>query len=1040
MAQRTIAIQVAGRVFEANPTTNYGASLFLGNDKNSKGYRILLAIDLTEIPPDASIIAADTKLRLYCSGVSTGGKAGTMYRATASWGEYAVTWNTQPGTSTPSMTFTTPTGTGWWEMSGANFKTIVEDALQNRDGQLLLLLKVDSEAAPQNYVEFEDEDALGSNTPEVVITYEVPASPIYNFEIGDYSLPNHAGSRCVFETSYGSYAVVMDDNGDSLRMFKMKRASLADNAYSMVEQNTANRPNPTDTIKAFTACLTGATIYVVYVCDDGTNADLYYCTFATDADTWGTPSLYDTQIKPDDDVWAVAAEYKIPLYVVYRCKPAGSNVLYEAVTAQSLGDGLSPSMAQESGGRIAVVWSTAANYKARSYLSPAGWDTEQTIYTGAPAQQAISIGVINTDAWHARLVDADGKIRRYTRPTGASQTWSLGGTDGTAGHRHPSVSVRGAQAYAVIEDVDDNLAWYRDEAGYDAEKRQPNLTSIIDDFTTPFASTPASKTHFESVYQHSDGKAYFRRVFMGLTEFECSLRALTGPPGLLTRIDAWDLQLRTWEPKIEWFVSPSAYQNPHMTLWARGYLWASTRRPYGGPDEPAKLLRIDPSDGSVTALEFADDDDHEDADSMVYCPVTDRIYLMFKSSDPLTISKVDPLGDPLSYSDLTFSGYVSGPSNGMCVVGKYLYLADDAAKDRILKIDLETETIVDTEYLDDDVGADLAGTAHWHSMEYDPAGGYIYAFTSYGAGSGNDRAVKVNPTTLAFTYIKYTQHHGFGDSFCFYGDYIWHGGEVEANSQILKINKSDLAIAVAIDSPTEWEIYGCFVIGSEIWITLNQSACILRYDPTTNRYLGRIRQTSMDTCDIVPIWESPATTMPSTATNPGDCDGSSICISGWADPANFTRLDEVFGGEVVEPPSGVRRSIWVPLQPCSYAASGKDFDSIIVFSDSESNLGAYTSIKAGRAINYVRPKFDAEGWPKQLTIANYGSDLKQTPYDLFTLTPGLPLYLDGSISGGSPKNGNEGGNYIVIQAEIEPGVGAGESLLEGLHMVGAMGE
>ena len=152
---------------------------FLGQHK----YRAILVFDLSDIPSDATIDSASLTLDVTSGG---GNKAGAIHRITQdpsalveseiTWDEYASgsSW-TSGGVDFDSGTtvgFTTTSSTGLYELpEDDDLVTLIEDAIENRDGMLALILKLASESGGVESFKFASKEHASAAAPDLEVTY-----------------------------------------------------------------------------------------------------------------------------------------------------------------------------------------------------------------------------------------------------------------------------------------------------------------------------------------------------------------------------------------------------------------------------------------------------------------------------------------------------------------------------------------------------------------------------------------------------------------------------------------------------------------------------------------------------------------------------------------------------------------------------------------------------------------------------------------------------------------------------------------------------
>lgn len=148
---------------QASPTVNYGSgTYFYLADYTVSARRPVLEISLVTLPDDLSVVSAVLSLYFYDENYTNPvGKTVYANRLTRdNWVELEATWNkyttalswTAPGgdyTATGRASTTMPANPGAW--IEFNVKTLVEDAIANRNDLLELLLKYDVEDQGEGY-------------------------------------------------------------------------------------------------------------------------------------------------------------------------------------------------------------------------------------------------------------------------------------------------------------------------------------------------------------------------------------------------------------------------------------------------------------------------------------------------------------------------------------------------------------------------------------------------------------------------------------------------------------------------------------------------------------------------------------------------------------------------------------------------------------------------------------------------------------------------------------------------------------------------
>jgi hypothetical protein len=290
----------------------------------------------------------------------------------------------------------------------------------------------------------------------------------------------------------------------------------------------------------------------------------------------------------------------------------------------------------------------------------------------------------------------------------------------------------------------------------------------------------------------------------------------------------------------------------HSFIFAKGYIFGGTRT------SPAKFIRFNDLDDltDYTVTTFANDGKHDNAESAIYDPTQDKIYILFDNSGNVNVTEFDP--DDLSNSDVIDSNTEdAGASGSITSDGTYLYILGRTTDADIYKYDFATYSL--------DSSAEITGFDNGHSLQYD--GTNLYA-----TGSSSPAWVaKIAPSDLSFS----TQAFAAGDNtatddFAIAGDFLYVGLEA-TNGIINRVSKSDLSLERLATGWTS-ACYGVYFDGRYVWGAYSTSpGTIVRLDPTTLEVTSYILDTGENTPNSI------------------ISDGQRIFITCWLSPAQVIR-------------------------------------------------------------------------------------------------------------------------------------------------------
>ena len=156
---------------QAYGTTNYGSESSLIIKPGYSGWKIrsVIKFNLSDLPPDATIISA--KLRLYYYAIVKNdpvGRTWSIHRNTQDFNEGEVTWNNQPSHNpTPTDEIIVPSSFGWVEW---NVTSDIEDFMTGTPNYGWKL-KDKNEGDVNNGGQFYSKE-YGTSKPELVIKYK----------------------------------------------------------------------------------------------------------------------------------------------------------------------------------------------------------------------------------------------------------------------------------------------------------------------------------------------------------------------------------------------------------------------------------------------------------------------------------------------------------------------------------------------------------------------------------------------------------------------------------------------------------------------------------------------------------------------------------------------------------------------------------------------------------------------------------------------------------------------------------------------------
>ncbi|MBA3662797.1 MAG: DNRLRE domain-containing protein [Bacteroidetes bacterium] len=189
--------------------------------------RALIDFNLSSLPSNATILTAS--INLYATGPigSLQGHTGSanasyLERITQSWGEFTVTWNNQPATTSVNSVILPQSTSSNQNYLNINVKPLVQDMISNSSTSFGFLLKLVNESVTNGLLFYSKDNSNPALAPKLVITYSVntaglhetsaennnlvlypnPSTGIIN---ASYSLPNTDRAELVMEDIQGKF-------------------------------------------------------------------------------------------------------------------------------------------------------------------------------------------------------------------------------------------------------------------------------------------------------------------------------------------------------------------------------------------------------------------------------------------------------------------------------------------------------------------------------------------------------------------------------------------------------------------------------------------------------------------------------------------------------------------------------------------------------------------------------------------------------------------------------------------------------------------
>jgi hypothetical protein len=161
---------------------------------NTSNVRALIDFDLSGIPTGSTIVSA--KLSLYHNPNSASGNTGHsqidgsneawLRRITSTWGEYSVTWNTQPTTTTQNQLVIPASTSNTQNYIDINVATLVQDMVNNPQQSFGFELQLQTESPKRSLLFASSDHPNAALHPKLEITYLLaPTSACVSFQPGN---------------------------------------------------------------------------------------------------------------------------------------------------------------------------------------------------------------------------------------------------------------------------------------------------------------------------------------------------------------------------------------------------------------------------------------------------------------------------------------------------------------------------------------------------------------------------------------------------------------------------------------------------------------------------------------------------------------------------------------------------------------------------------------------------------------------------------------------------------------------------------------
>lgn len=258
---------------------------------------------------------------------------------------------------------------------------------------------------------------------------------------------------------------------------------------------------------------------------------------------------------------------------------------------------------------------------------------------------------------------------------------------------------------------------------------------------------------------------------------------------------------------------------PHGSTLANEKIFITTRQ------SPARLVRINDLDdvSDQTSITFASDGKHNNADSIVYVPSVNKLYVLFGVAGRATISEVDP--DTLAVTDVVdTTDYSSGTSGAIETDGTHIFVVTSTSPTLVVKYKIGNWS--------SPTSNTLTGLNGGHSLIYDgvrlSVTGATSIFPSWIA--------TIDPADLSYNSLNLdSESNGITDDHAETPDFYFVGTEFSEYGNIVYRVRKDLAGYDKIRIATPGSIYAVYYDGNWVWVAVapggEQLGRLVRLDP-----------------------------------------------------------------------------------------------------------------------------------------------------------------------------------------------------------------
>lgn len=137
--------------------------------------RALFDFNLSSIPANATLVSA--KLNLYATGPigslqgHTGANASYLERITQSWGEFSVTWNNQPATTSQNNIILPQSTSSTQDYLNIDVLPLVQDMINNPSTSFGFRMRLINEAVTNVLIFYSKDNGNPAKVPTLVVTY-----------------------------------------------------------------------------------------------------------------------------------------------------------------------------------------------------------------------------------------------------------------------------------------------------------------------------------------------------------------------------------------------------------------------------------------------------------------------------------------------------------------------------------------------------------------------------------------------------------------------------------------------------------------------------------------------------------------------------------------------------------------------------------------------------------------------------------------------------------------------------------------------------